>query len=118
MLKILLVSTKEIEVNGTDFRVTLTDQVVNHVNSLKSLYNAAYEDPESFEQVSAEISSTINEIADLVEPRASDSDLDGLIQEIIKVVDNKAAEVEKELPAKEPPEKKSSSKAGRKKSKK
>ena len=111
-------STKEIEVNGTGFRITLTDQVINQVNSLKSLYNAAYEDPESFEEVSAEISSTINEIADSVEPRASDGDLDGLIQEIIKVVDNKAAEIEKELNTKEPKEKKSASKARRKKSKK
>jgi len=89
--------TKQIEVNGTEFRITLTDQVINQVNHLKSLYAAAYEDPESFEQVSAEISNVINEIASAVEPKASDSDLDGLIQEIIKVVDNKAAEMEKEL---------------------
>jgi len=94
-------SAKEIEVNGTDFRVVLTDQIISQVNSLKSLYSAAYEDPESFEQVSAEISSTINDIADAVEPRASDSDLDGLIQEIIKVVEDKAIEMEKELNAKE-----------------
>lgn len=93
--------TKTIEVNGTEFRLTLTDQVINQVNSLKSLYNTAYEDPESFEQVSAEISSTINDIASAVEPEASDSDLDGLIQEIIKVVDDKAAEVQKELSSKE-----------------
>lgn len=89
--------TKQIVVNGTSFRLTLTDQVINQVNNLKSLYSAAYEDPESFDQVSSEISSTINEIATAVEPEASDSDLDGLIQEIIKVVDNKAAEVEQEL---------------------
>lgn len=112
-------SAKEIEVNGTDFRVVLTDQIINQVNSLKSLYSAAYEDPESFEQVSAEISSTINDIADAVEPRASDSDLDGLIQEIIKVVDDKAAEVEKEMQSKESGStKKSSSKTASKKSKK
>lgn len=91
---------KQIEVNGTSFRLTLTDQVISQVNNLKSLYSAAYEDPESFDQVSAEISSTINEIASAVEPQASDSDLDGLIQEIIKVVDNKDAEVEKEMQAK------------------
>lgn len=92
--------TKMIKVNGTEFRLTLTDQVISHVNNLKNLYNAAYEDPESFEEVSAEISSTINEIATAVEPEASDSDLDGLIQEIIKVVDNKAAEMEQELEGK------------------
>ena len=103
-------SSKEFAVNGTDYKVVLTDQVIGHVNNLKDLYNAAYEDPESFEDVSAEISSTINEIASNVEPDAEDSDLDGLIQEIIKAVDSKAAEIKKELEAKEKPRKKSKSK--------
>jgi hypothetical protein len=93
-------SAKEVDVNGTEYKIMLTEQVIGHVNNLKDLYNAAYEDPESFEDVSAEISNTINEIASTVEPEADDSDLDGLIQEIIKAVDNKAAEIEKELEAK------------------
>ena len=96
-------SSKEFDVNGTDYRIVLTEQIIGHVNNLKNLYNAAYEDPESFEDVSAEISNTINEIAGNVEPPAEDSDLDGLIQEIIKAVDNKAAEIEKELEEKEKP---------------
>ena len=103
-------SSKEFEVNGTDYRIVLTEQIIGHVNNLKNLYNAAYEDPESFEDVSAEISNTINEIASNVEPEANDSDLDGLIQEIIKAVDNKAEEIEKELQEKEKPAKKSKSK--------
>ena len=93
-------SAKQVDVNGTEYKVVLTDQVIGHVNNLKSLYNAAYEDPESFEDVSAEISNTINEIAGRVEPEADDSDLDGLIQKIIEAVDNKAKEIEKELEAK------------------
>ena len=103
-------SSKEFMVNGTDYKVVLTDQVIGQVNTLKELYNVAYEDPESFEDVSAEISSTINEIASNVEPTAEDSDLDGLIQEIIKAVDTKAAQIEKELGEKEKPRKKSKSK--------
>ena len=103
-------SSKEFEVNGTDYKVVLTDQVIGQVNNLKDLYNAAYEDPESFEDVSAEISSTINEIASNVEPPAEDSDLDGLIQVIIKAVDSKAKEIENELKQKEKPRKKSKSK--------
>jgi len=103
-------SSKEFVVNGTDYKVVLTDQVIGQVNTLKELYNVAYEDPESFEDVSAEISSTINEIASNVEPTAEDSDLDGLIQEIIKAVDTKAAQIEKELGEKEKPRKKSKSK--------
>ena len=93
-------SAKQVDVNGTEYRVVLTEQVIGHVNNLKNLYNVAYEDPESFEDVSAEISNTINEIASMVEPVADDSDLDGLIQKIIEAVDNKAEEIEKELEAK------------------
>ena len=103
-------SAKEFDVNGTDYKIVITEQVIGHVNNLKDLYNAAYEDPESFEDVSAEISSTINEIASTVEPPAEDSDLDGLIQEIIKAVDTKADQIEKELQAKPKATKKSKSK--------
>ena len=96
--------THEIEVNETKYTIIITDQIVNQVNNLKSLYNVAYEDPESFEQVSAQISSAIQDIASSVTPAANDNHLDGLIQEIIKIVDNQAAEVEKQ--SKEKPKKK------------
>ncbi len=105
-------SSKEIEVNGTSFRLIIADQVTNQINNLNNLYATAYEDPESFEDVSSEISSTINQIAEAVEPSATDSDLDGLIQEIIKVVENKEAQVEKELQQK--PEKPKKSKKSKK----
>ena len=101
-------SSKEFDVNGTDYKIVITEQVIAHVNNLKELYNAAYEDPESFEDVSNEISDTIKEIASTVEPEAEDSDLDGIIQVIIKTVDAKADEIKKELEGK--PAKKSKSK--------
>ncbi|MGQ0606670.1 MAG: hypothetical protein ACT4OD_06980 [Candidatus Nitrosotenuis sp.] len=93
-------SSREISISGTDYNITLTDQLINQVNNLKSLYSAAYEDPESFEQVSSEISTAINEIAALAEPPVSDDDLDGFIQEIIKVVDKKAEEIKEVLEGK------------------
>ncbi|MDC8438176.1 MAG: hypothetical protein LV468_04150 [Candidatus Nitrosotenuis sp.] len=92
--------TREITINGTDYHLTLTDQLVNQVNNLKSLYSAAYEDPESFEQVSSEISTAINEIAAQAEPPVEDDDLDGFIQEIIKTVDKKEEEMKEELAGK------------------
>ena len=58
--------TKEIEVNGSKFKLTLTDQVIGQVDNLKSLYATAAEDPEIFEQVSSEISDTINQISSTV----------------------------------------------------
>ena len=87
--------TKEIQVNGTVFRLTLTDPIISQVKNLKSLYNTAYEDPESFEQLSTEISSVIQEISTAIEPKADDTHLDSLIQEIIKTVDDKTAEIKK-----------------------
>jgi len=89
--------TKEININGEKFLLTLTDQIINQVNNLKTLYNAAYEDPESFEQVSTEISSTIQEISNSVQPKPSDSHLDNLIQQIIKTVDDKTEQMNKQL---------------------
>ena len=88
--------TKDIDIDGEKFRVTLTEQVIGQVNNLKSLYDAAYDDPESFEQVSAEISSSIQEISKAVEPKPDDSHLDNLIQQIIKTVNDKKEESDKQ----------------------
>ena len=109
--------TKEININGEKFLLTLTDQIINQVNNLKTLYNAAYEDPESFEQISAEISSTIQEISNSVQPKPSDSHLDNLIQQIIKTVDDKTEQTNKQLKDK-PITKKSKKKNKKTKSKK
>ncbi len=31
-------SSKEFDVNGTDYTITITEQVISHVNNLKNLY--------------------------------------------------------------------------------
>jgi len=102
--------TKEININGEEFRVTLTDQIIGQVNNLKVLYNTTYEDPESFEQVSAEISSIIQEISNSVDPKPDDGHLDNLIQQVIKIVDDKVAEKDMQLKDKSPPKKKKKNK--------
>lgn len=84
--------THEIVVNGKKFRLILTDQSTMDAKRLKSLYNAAYEDPESFEEVSSAISNTITQLSTAVEPAVSDSDLDGVIQAIMRIVDEKSRE--------------------------
>ena len=102
---------------GEKFQLTLTDQIINQVNNLKTLYSAAYDDPESFEQVSAEISSTIQEISNAVEPKPDSSHLDDLIQQIIKTVDDKIQETNMQSEDK-PTTKKSKKKSKKTKSKK
>tara|TARA_B100000029_G_scaffold255277_1_gene252015 strand:+ start:3340 stop:3654 length:315 start_codon:yes stop_codon:yes gene_type:complete len=93
--------TKEIIVDGTTFKVMLTDQVINQVDSLKSLYATVSDDPENFEQVSSQISSLINDIATAVEPEVSDGYLDGVIQEVFKAVEDKKSEVDKQIKQKD-----------------
>lgn len=83
---------QEITVNGKKFNLRLADQSIMEARRLKALYNAAYEDPESFEEVSSAISNTINQLATYVEPEVTDSDLDGVIQAIMKVVEEKSKE--------------------------
>ncbi|MGH9999095.1 MAG: hypothetical protein ACRD90_04460 [Nitrosopumilaceae archaeon] len=83
---------QEITVNGKKLNLRLTDQSIMEARRLQALYNAAYEDPESFEEVSSAISNTINQLATYVEPEVSDSDLDGVIQAIMKVVEEKSKE--------------------------
>ena len=85
--------TKEIEIDGTKFQLTLTEQIINQFNQFKSLYNTAYDDSESFEQVSSEISSIIQEISNGVTPKPDDGHLDNLIQQVIKIVNDRAEEV-------------------------
>ena len=104
--------TKEIQIDGEKFRLVLTDQIIHQVNNLKSLYNTTYDDPESFEQVSAEISSIIQEISNAVEPKPDGSHLDNLIQQVIKIVDDKKEEVDKQ--SKEKPDTKNSVKKNKK----
>ncbi len=93
-MKIADMISQEITVNGKKFRLIMTDQLLMDVRRLKELYNAVYEDTESFEEISSEISNTINQIATAVDPPVSDSDLDGVIQSIMKAVDEKTKETE------------------------
>ena len=89
--------TKDILVDGSEYKLTLTDQVLNQVDNLKALYATAAEDPESVEQVSSEISAAINNISESVSTEISDGHLDGLIQEVFKAVEDKKSEVEKQI---------------------
>ena len=94
--------TKDIVVNGTKYKVTLTDQVIGQADNLKSLYaSIADADPDDFEQLSSQTSSVINEIATAVEPEVSDGHLDGVIQEVFSAVAEKKSEVDKQIKQKD-----------------
>ncbi|MCY3854016.1 MAG: hypothetical protein OXF28_00630 [Thaumarchaeota archaeon] len=85
--------TKQFTINNKIFIVAITEQIIEYINSLKSLYNVSYEDTESFDQTSSEISNIVKNISEMITPIPADNDLDGLIQELITSVDAKTAEL-------------------------
>ena len=81
----------EVEVNGRKYTITLNDKTNLMIIRLRRLYSASYGDVESFDEISSAISDTINELKKhAITPEPKDEDLDGIIQELFKVVEKRA----------------------------
>lgn len=78
-------TVEKIKVNNREYQVTLNDQTQMYVMKLKRLYQQSYSDMDSFDEISVEISSTINNILKNVSPEVKDGDMDGTIQQIMKI---------------------------------
>ena len=85
-----LMEEKKIKVNNREYNVTLTDQTQLNAMKLKRLYQQSYTDMDSFDEVSTEISSTINNLLKRsVSPDVLEEDMDGAIQQILKMYEKK-----------------------------
>ncbi|HEU4483165.1 MAG TPA: hypothetical protein VFZ46_01450 [Nitrososphaeraceae archaeon] len=81
---------KKIKVNNREYSVTLNDQTQLNAMKLKRLYQQSYSDMDSFDEVSTEISSTINNLLKRsVSPEILEEDMDGAIQQILKMYEKK-----------------------------
>ena len=81
---------KKIKVNNREYSVTLNDQTQLNAMKLKRLYQQSYTDMDSFDEVSTEISSTINNLLKRsVSPDVLEEDMDGAIQQILKMYEKK-----------------------------
>lgn len=81
--------TQTFKVSGRSYSIVLNEQTTMLVSRLRRLYSASYGDVESFDQVSSAISSTINELRNVITPEPREEDLDGIIQEIFKLFERK-----------------------------
>jgi uncharacterized Rossmann fold enzyme len=85
-----LMEEKKIKVNNREYNVTLNDQTQLNAMKLKRLYQQSYTDMDSFDEVSTEISSTINNLLKRsVSPDVLEEDMDGAIQQILKMYEKK-----------------------------
>jgi hypothetical protein len=81
---------KKIKVNNREYNVLLNDQTQLNAMKLKRLYQQSYSDMDSFDEVSTEISNTINNLLKRsVSPDVREEDMDGAIQQILKMYEKK-----------------------------
>lgn len=81
---------KNIIVNKREYAITLNDQTQLNAMKLRRLYQESYSDMDSFDEVSSEISTTINSLLKKsVTPEVLEEDMDGTIQQILKMYEKK-----------------------------
>jgi hypothetical protein len=81
---------KKIKVNNREYSVTLNDQTQLNAMKLKRLYQQSYSDMDSFDEVSTEISTTINNLLKRsISPEIREEDMDGAIQQILRMYEKK-----------------------------
>ena len=81
---------KKIKVNNREYNVTLNDQTQLNAMKLKRLYQQSYSDMDSFDEISTEVSNTItNLLKRSVSPDVREEDMDGAIQQILKMYEKK-----------------------------
>jgi hypothetical protein len=75
-----------IKVNNIGFYLTLIDQTQMYAMRLRRLYQQTYTDVDSFDEVSSEISTTVNNLLKhAVSPEVKEDDMDGVIQQLLKM---------------------------------
>jgi hypothetical protein len=78
----------EIKVNNHTYSVALNEQTQMHTRKLRGLYQQGYSDVDSFDEISSEISNTVNNLLKRsVSPEVREEDMDGVIQHLLKGVD-------------------------------
>ena len=82
---------EKIKVNNRNYSVTINEQTQMYTMRLRRLYQQSYNDMDSFDEVSSEISSTVsNLLKHAVSPEVREDDMDGVIQQLLKMYEKAA----------------------------
>jgi hypothetical protein len=82
---------EKIKVNSRSYSVSLNEQTQMYAMKLRRLYQQSYSDMDSFDEVSSEISSTINNLLKhAVSPEVREDDMDGVINQLLKMYEKSA----------------------------
>jgi hypothetical protein len=78
----------EIKVNNHTYSVALNEQTQMYTRKLRGLYQQGYSDVDSFDEISSEISNTVNNLLKRsVSPEVREEDMNGVVQHLLKGVD-------------------------------
>jgi hypothetical protein len=77
---------EKIKVNNRIYDVTMNEQTHMYAMRLRRLYQQSYSDMDSFDEVSSEISTTINNLLKhAISPEVREDDMDGVVQQLLKM---------------------------------
>jgi hypothetical protein len=77
---------EKIKVNNHLYNVTMNEQTQMYAMKLRRLYQQSYSDMDSFDEVSTEISATVNNLLKhAISPEVNEDDMDGVIQQLLKM---------------------------------
>lgn len=77
---------EKIKVNNHSYNVTMNEQTQMYTMRLRRLYQQSYSDMDSFDEVSSEISTTVNNLLKhAISPEVREDDMDGVIQQLLKM---------------------------------
>jgi hypothetical protein len=77
---------EKIKVNNRIYDVTMNEQTHMYAMRLRRLYQQSYSDMDSFDEVSSEISTTINNLLKhAISPDVREDDMDGVVQQLLKM---------------------------------
>ena len=76
----------KIKVNNNTYNVAINEQTQMYAMRLRRLYQQSYSDMDSFDEVSSEISTTVNSLLKhAISPEVREEDMDGVIQHLLKM---------------------------------
>ena len=81
-------ANEEIKVNGNVYKVTINDQTRMYAMKLNRLYQQGFNDVDSFDEISTEISNTINNLLkNGLSPEVREEDMDGAVKQLLHMFD-------------------------------
>ncbi|MDW0146510.1 MAG: hypothetical protein QOK60_07080 [Nitrososphaeraceae archaeon] len=85
---ITTMANEEIKVNDNVYKVTINDQTRMYAMKLNSLYQQGFNDVDSFDEISSEISNTINNLLKhSLSPEVHEEDMDGAVKQLLHMFD-------------------------------